>query len=105
MARTAFEKYLPAVDLSGAEWAALPIDRVEGKSDADGWMPDTPTIHSVDNVHYCWPTKLTFAPLLSDRLLEKIEGTPAGEQSDYSFLPEVDYSPAPWDKVSWTKRN
>ena len=66
-----FKKYLPNVDLSNVEWATLPIDRVEGKSDIDGWMPDTPTIHSVGNTHYCWPTKLTFAPLLSDRLLEK----------------------------------
>ena len=103
--RKGFAKYLPDLDLSKAEWAVLPIDRVEGKSDVDGWMPDTPTIHSAGNVHYCWPTKLTFAPLLSDRLLEKIENKPSGTQTDYSFLPEADYSPAPWDKVSWTKQD
>ena len=104
-AKKGFAKYLPDVDLSDVEWAVLPIDRIEGKSDVDGWMPDTPTIHSAGNVHYCWPTKLTFAPLLSDRLLEKIDGEPSATQTDYSFLPEVDYSPAPWDKVSWTKQD
>lgn len=96
-----FAKYLPRVDLSGVEWAALPIERIEGKSDADGWMPDTPTIHSAGNVHYCWPTKLTFAPLLSDRLVEKIDTKPSGEQTDWSFLPEAGYTQTPWDKVEW----
>ena len=98
-----FAKYLPHVDLSNVEWATLPIDRIEGKSNIDGWMPDTPTIHSHDNVHYCWPTKLTFAPLLADRLLEKLDIKPSGKQTDFSFLPEVDYAQTPWDKAHWTK--
>jgi len=102
-ARKGFAKYLPSVDLSNVEWATLPIDRVEGKSETDGWMPDTPTIHSTDNAHYCWPTKLTFAPLLSERLLEKIENEPSGNTTDWSFLPEVDYSEPPWNKAQWTK--
>ena len=102
-AQKGFAKYLPDVDLSQAEWAVLPIDRVEGKSEIDGWMPDTPTIHSTENVHYCWPTKLTFAPLLSDRLLERIDLEPSNTQSDFSFLPEIGYASAPWDKTSWTK--
>lgn len=98
-----FRKYLPNVDLSDVQWAALPIDRVEGKSETDGWMPDTPTIHSHGNVHYCWPTKLTFAPLLAERLQEKINSAPSKQESDWSFLPEVDYTQTPWDKAKWTK--
>ena len=85
------------------KWSVLPIDRVEGKSKTDGWMPDTPTIHSVDNVHYCWPTKLTFAPLLSDRLIEKIGIEPSNTESDFSGLATVDYTHAPWDTATWTK--
>lgn len=100
--RKGFAKYLPQVDLSNVQWAALPIDRIEGKSDIDGWMPDTPTIHSVENVHYCWPTKLTFAPLLSDRLVERIDSAPSNAETDFSFLPEVDYTQTPWDKAQWT---
>ena len=101
--RKGFAKYLPDVDLSNAEWSVLPIDRVEGKSKTDGWMPDTPTIHSVENVHYCWPTKLTFAPLLSDRLIEKIGIEPSKTESDFSELATVDYTHAPWDTATWTK--
>ncbi len=102
-ARKGFAKYLPKVDLSKVEWASLPIDRIEGKSEVDGWMPDTPTIHSVGNKHYCWPTKLTFAPLLSDRLLERIDTPPSHQTSDFSDLPSVAYSQTPWDKAKWIK--
>lgn len=103
--RKGFAQYLPYVDLSQVQWATLAIDRIEGKSTVDGWMPDTPTIHSVDNIHYCWPTKLTFAPLLSERLLEKIDFEPSAMQTDFSFLPDVDYTKTPWDSVQWTKGN
>lgn len=102
-ARKGFSKYMPRVDLSAVEWATLPIDRIEGRSNIDGWMPDTPTIHSHENMHYCWPTKLTFAPLLAERLIEKLDIEPSQNQTDWAFLPEVDYAQAPWDKGSWTK--
>lgn len=104
-AKAAFQKYLPNVDFSKVEWATLPIDRVEGKSDKDGWMPDTPTIHSAGNVLYCWPTKLTFAPMLSKRIVEILgkEGiVPSGTQTDWSFLPEAPFAQAPWDTASWS---
>ena len=102
----AFKKYLPDVDLSRAEWAVLPIDRIEGISSNKGWMPDTPTIHTSGNALYCWPTKLTFAPLLSDMIIEHLEATdikPSNTETDFSFLPSVDYALAPWDKATWIK--
>lgn len=102
-AKKAFAKYLPSVDLTTVEWATLPIDRIEGKSDTQGWMPDTPTIHTAGDRLYCWPTKLTFAPMLSDMVLKKLEFSPSHTHSDFSALPEVDYARAPWDKATWTK--
>ncbi len=95
--RKGFSTYLPAIDLSGVKWAVLPIDRVEGKSSTDGHMPDTPTVHAAHNALYCWPTKLTFAPMLSDKILEHI-GMPAGIHTDWSFLDKAPYSDAPWDE-------
>lgn len=100
-AKTGFAKYLPALDLSQVEWATLPINRVEGTSDTDGWMPDMPTIHSAGNALYCWPTKLTFAPVLGDMVLDKIGFDPSGQVTDFSALPDVDYAHAPWDKAEW----
>lgn len=104
-AQNAFAKYLPQVDLSHVRWAALPIDRVEGQSTTQGWMPDTPTIHDAGDTYYCWPTKLTFAPLLSDYIVDKLKHddvTPSNAQNDWSFLPEVEYTKAPWDLAQWS---
>ena len=93
---------MPNVDLSQVEWSTYPVDRVESKT-TTGWIPDTPTIHSVGNAHYCWPTKLTFAPILGDLMLEKIDVTPSHEKTDWTFLPEAQFKPAPWDDTEWTK--
>ncbi|MCD8562499.1 MAG: FAD-binding oxidoreductase [Alphaproteobacteria bacterium] len=99
-----FKKYMPGLDLSNLKWATLPIDRVEGKSDKDGWLPDTPTIHSVGDTLYCWPTKLTFAPLLAERItgiLEKENIKPSGARNDWSFLPPAPFAQAPWETAEW----
>lgn len=100
-ARDAIARYMPGVDMSGFEWAVLPIDRVEGKSDTQGWMPDTPTIHAARDALYCWPTKLTFAPMLSDMVVERIGFEPSGVVSDFSGLEAVGFSDAPWDEAEW----
>lgn len=104
----AFKHYLPNMDISNIVWATLPIDRSEGKSKTDGWMPDTPTIHHAEDILYCWPTKMTFAPMLGDMIVEdlkKMKITPSQQTSDFSFLPEVKYTQTPWDNAKWTKTN
>ncbi len=101
-AKKAFKNYIPNIDFSNVQWSVLPINRIEGKSNTNSWMPDTPTIHHVDNVLYCWPTKLTFAPMLSDMIfknLGKAGITPSNKVSDFSFLPEVEYAKTPWNST------
>ncbi len=100
-AKAGFAKYMPNLNLDHVQWATLPIDRVEGKSNTDGWMPDTPTIHTARNALYCWPTKLTFAPMLAESLLKKV-GKPSGQNTNWSFLPEAPYANAPWEDTTWT---
>lgn len=102
----AFQKYLPHIDFSGVEWASVPIDRVEGLGKSKGWMPDTPVVHETEHALYCWPTKLTFAPLLADMIVERVQKrgiSPSGKTSDFSSLPAVDYALPPWDKAIWSK--
>lgn len=104
----AFQSHLPNVDFSNVQWAVLPIDRIEGKSKTDGWMPDTPTIHRAENTLYCWPTKLTFAPLLSDMILKELAAQhiePSHTSSDFSFMQDADYAKTPWDTAKWTTLN
>lgn len=97
----AFKTYLPNLDTSQFKWSHVAINRVEGKSGTKGFMPDTPTIHQVDHTMYCWPTKLTFAPMLADMVLERLDCVPS-EQGDFSALQNADYALAPWDDAEWT---
>lgn len=102
----AFRDYLPNIDLSAIEWDVLPIDRVEGKSKTDSWMPDTPTIHHTQDALYCWPTKLTFAPMLSDMVLEELQKNniaPSHKTSDFTSLDNVSITQTPWDMAQWKK--
>jgi hypothetical protein len=101
--RAAFAVYLPDIDFSGTEWAVLPIDRAEGKSGAKK-MPKTPTIQRHNHTLYAWPTKLAFAPLLADMIVENVKDiTPSNTQTDWSFLPDVEFAQTPWDKAVWKK--
>jgi plasmid stability protein len=102
--RKAFKKFFPQTNFDLVQWATLPIDRIEGKSKKDGWMPDTPTIHEAGDVLYCWPTKLTFAPLLADNVIEKIQTRglkPSGAISKWDHLSEAEIAETPWDEAQW----
>lgn len=104
--KDAMAKYMPQVDVSGFEWAVLPIDRIEGKSDTQGWMPDTPTIHIAGDSLYCWPTKLTFAPMLSDMIVADLDDNgivASGRVSDFSDLTPAEITSTPWDDAKWIK--
>lgn len=103
-AKAAFSKYLPKLDLGGVEWNTWGVDRIEGHSDTDGWMPDTPVVHSYENFHYCWPTKLTFAPLLSDAIFSKLDLDHGdNKSSDWSFLENAPIGEPVWDSSDdWT---
>lgn len=66
---------LPWVRTNATEWATLRIDRAEGLT-ADNTRPDVPVVN--ESVHLgapiitLWPTKLVFAPLVADRVLNSI---------------------------------
>ena len=69
-------------------------------------MPDTPTIHYADNTLYCWPTKLTFAPMLSDMIVEHLQTSnlsPSQHHADFTHLENVEYAQTPWDATKWSK--
>lgn len=105
-AKKAFAGYLPSVNIANAQWAVLPISRAEGKSKTGGWMPDTPTLHRAGNALYGWPTKLTFAPMLTDTVLDELKRSnilPSRTATDWSALPAAGYAQTPWDTARWTR--
>ncbi|MFK7838918.1 MAG: FAD-dependent oxidoreductase [Bdellovibrionales bacterium] len=98
-----FKKYMPQIDISSFEWGVLPIDRIEGKSDTQNHLPDTPTIHKAGDHLYCWPTKLTFAPMLSDMVVDWLDIEPSHQNTDFSDLTMAEITETPWDEMQWTK--
>ncbi|WP_461517340.1 FAD-dependent oxidoreductase [Porticoccus sp.] len=93
---------MPWLDLSGARWATLPVDRAEPRQ-RNFARPDKAFASRAEgcgNVIVAWPTKLTLSPNLADEvmaLLKKMETTPSG-----SAIPELDFlerpplAPTPW---------
>lgn len=101
----ALKKYMPLTEINDAELAVLPIDRIEAKPGA-GIMPDAPVIYNKDDKIYAWPTKLTFAPMMADKIAEELKAQdirPSHNHTDWSFLPEVSYAEPPWEKAQWIK--
>lgn len=104
----ALDKYLPKwrENNSNFEWASLPIDRVEEKKSISALLPSTPSLKEINGHYFCWPSKLAFAPVLSDMILEKLKNEailPSHTQSDFSALENIGYAKPPWEKVEWKK--
>jgi len=92
-------------DWSEKRWATWYCVRGEAYSQ-DGKLPSGPVVQEHGNVHIVWPTKLTLAPLLGDRVLTRLaemEVLPKhAELSNQPLdlaLPSI--APFPWEQVNW----
>jgi len=102
-ARSKLEKLFPWCDFSKAQWATLDIDRAEARQ-PDGRRPENASMITRDNLAVCWPTKLTMAPALADRVLSYIEsnGTkPGGNTASPAptFLSRPHVAATPWENL------
>ena len=64
----------PSINWKDKRWACYLIDRAESKS-SDGSLPGGPHVVTQGNALVAWPTKLVYAPLLSDRVCEWCDAT------------------------------
>ncbi len=62
----------PNIDLSSAEFTSFYVDRAEAKQ-SNGSKPNSTTLFSDSNYITAWPTKLVFAPLLAQQILDQIQ--------------------------------
>lgn len=76
----------PNIDLSNAEFASFYVDRAEAKQ-AGGSKPNSTTVFSNNNYITAWPTKLAFAPLLAQQILDQIQQT--GIKPSHAVLTET----------------
>ena len=84
------DSLFPWLDFTNAEWATFFVDRAEPLQQSLT-KPDCAYAHLEKNVVVTWPTKLTLAPDLGDRVLKLIEqqginGNPRA--NDLSSLPD-----------------
>ena len=63
------DKFFPWLDLSDAQWGCFTINRAEANI-SNHYRPDDALYIEEDNVLVAWPTKLTLAPSLADKLIE-----------------------------------
>lgn len=64
---------LPHLDLEGARWASLAVERAEPRLPA-GRRKLEPFVHQEGSLLVVWPSKMVFAPLVGDRVLEHLRG-------------------------------
>lgn len=108
-AQRAIAECVPWVSLEGTQWSSLMIDRAEGTfGDSGDQRPDGPFVFATDDIILTWPTKLAFAPLLAERVLEclrnqDVRPTPV-DLSDLASWPRPAIAALPWEKegVEWT---
>ena len=93
---------MPWVDLSNAEWAALPIERAEPKQ-KNFTRPDKAFASSTkkhSNIIVAWPTKLTLCPNLADEVIALLDAKQLKKSAtpvpDLSFLDSPDTAKTPW---------
>jgi glycerol-3-phosphate dehydrogenase len=99
-ARSKLQGLFPWCEFNDARFHAFHINRAEARQ-PDGKRPDTPSLLAAANLLYCWPTKLTLAPALANRVLHELASrgiTPGtGSTGELQGLPVPTVATAPWD--------
>ncbi|MBL8759966.1 MAG: FAD-dependent oxidoreductase [Phycisphaerae bacterium] len=105
-AKLAVRECLPWIDVTGATWATLRVDRAEGRTPT-GKRPDTPIVSPIaagGHTLAVWPTKLALAPAAAGRVFDLIETAgirPTGVID--ADEPTLSPAPLPWKEggVRW----
>lgn len=103
-ARRLLAGYFPALDLSGADWHSFLINRAEPRVGKQH-RPDDAVVVAKNNVLVGWPTKLTLAPVMADKVLFELQetGVQASAQDDHTrllkLLPQPDLASNFWEKI------
>jgi glycine/D-amino acid oxidase-like deaminating enzyme len=100
--RAELAELLPWVDLEGAEWATLAVDRAEIAT-AGGRRPDDAFAAAQNDIFTCWPTKLAFAPRVADLVMSGLHERGIGPSSGRTAFERgaaLPLAQLPWDQVT-----
>ena len=104
-ARKELQAVFPHIDWTNKQWATWAGDRAE-PYDEDGQLPPGPFVQQRGRVLIAWPTKLTFAPALADRIADKLRDkkiVPEYKTEPPSELPPAEVGRYPWEAAAWKK--
>ncbi len=102
--KSELNELIPWLELKGAEWGVLEINRAEIKKPGTT-RPDNFSIENHKNVITAWPTKMALAPVLADAVYEIVSKENIKPDPDLS-LPDWQppmYAEYPWDEESCWK--
>jgi hypothetical protein len=92
----------PWCDFSTARWHSFYINRAEAKQ-ANGKRPDNVSVYASANVLYCWPTKLTLAPIMANTVFATLESQAILPRNlSDAPLPGLEFpgiAETPWDAI------
>jgi glycine/D-amino acid oxidase-like deaminating enzyme len=94
----------PLIDWNTKEWASWQGDRAE-PFDEKGHLPAGPYVYDRGALLVAWPAKLTFAPLLADKVLGLLRNKGIKPQNDSGLpsLPVAEIGAYPWEAATWQK--
>lgn len=86
------------------EWGSFAVDRAEPLHDK-AHLPSGPEIHQRGKVLIAWPTKMTLAPALSDRIFDWLSARGIVPQSKTlpPDFPAAEMGDYPWEGAAWKK--
>lgn len=99
VARKELARLFPWIDLSGAEWRSFFINRAEPKL-ASNNRPDDAFVMDTQNALIVWPTKLTLAPAMADKVVEQLKSAavaPSGQAHTTLPLPQAEMATPRWN--------
>jgi hypothetical protein len=99
-AKGELSEMFPGHDWGAKRWASWYGDRAE-PLDPNGLLPDGPVVRQSGRILLGWPTKLTFAPALSDLVLARLQGVQASARSGPPDLPPASVGCYPWEEAAW----
>jgi glycerol-3-phosphate dehydrogenase len=71
VAKKELKELFPWLDFSNAEFSSFYVDRAEN-SQPNGQRPDSCCLQQIENIMIAWPTKLAFAPLLAQQIIQRL---------------------------------
>ena len=101
-AKKEVRQLFPGIDWQAMQWATLRVDRAEA-AQAGGKRPDEPVIKQDGRCITLWPTKLVFAPLVADRVLDRLQQLRLvkTEAPAALNLPLAELGSYPWEMAAW----